>query len=212
MRFPRLFVLVVIGVLLAPLNALADGPVKIVVLGDSLVAGYGLAAGRDFPARLEAALRAGGKDVSVVNAGVTGDTASGGLSRFERYVPEDASGLILELGINDAMRRIDPQKTERALRGILDKAKERGMAVLIAGMVAPGSSGKDYAARFDPIFGRLAEDYGTLLYPFFLDGVADEPELKLADGIHPNPEGVEVLVKGILPQAEDLVERAEAAQ
>ncbi|MCC2113102.1 MAG: arylesterase, partial [Hyphomicrobiales bacterium] len=147
-------------------------PLKIVALGDSLTAGYGLPPGEAFPDRLEAALKADGHEIEIVNAGVSGDTASGGLARLDWSLPSDAGAVILELGANDALRGVPPSATEKALRAILEKLKERGVPVLLAGMLAPPNMGAEYGARFDAIFPRLADEYGVLYYPFFLDGVA----------------------------------------
>ena len=182
-----------------------EKPLKIVALGDSLTAGYGIAANQAFPAQLERALRDRGHAVEIINAGVSGDTATGGLARLDWSVPEDADAVIVELGANDALRGIDPQVTERALEAILKRLTERKIPVLLAGMRAPRNLGPDYAARFDGIFPALAKDYRTLLYPFFLTDVAAIRSLNLPDGVHPTAEGVAVIVAGILPMAEELI-------
>lgn len=187
--------------------AIAD-PLKIVALGDSLTAGYGLPPGEAFPDRLEAALKADGHEVEIVNAGVSGDTASGGLARLDWSLPGDAGAVILELGANDALRGVPPAATEKALGAILGKLKARGVPVLLAGMLAPPNMGAEYGARFDAIFPRLAEEYGALYYPFFLDGVAADTALNLADGLHPNKKGIAVIVGRILPYVEKLIDRA----
>jgi acyl-CoA thioesterase I len=174
-------------------------PLKIIAFGDSLVAGHGLAADAAFPAVLEKTLRAEGYAVSVVNAGVSGDTASGGQARLDWALSDGADGVILELGANDMLRGVDPEVTKAALDAILGELKARNIKVLIAGMKAASSLGQDYKTRFDAIYPALAKKYDAPLYPFFLEGVAGEPVLKLGDGLHPNPAGVERIVKGILP-------------
>ncbi|HOV03184.1 MAG TPA: arylesterase [Kaistiaceae bacterium] len=183
-------------------------PLVLVAFGDSLTAGYGVGAADAFPVRLEAALQARGHDVRIVNAGVSGDTSSGGLARLDWSLPQETGAVILELGANDALRGIDPAVTEKSLDAILGKLAARQIPVLVAGMKAPPNMGEDYAARFDAIFPTLAEKYGALLYPFFLDGVAADPSLNQPDGIHPTPAGVAVIVERILPLVEDLVARA----
>lgn len=180
---------------------------KIVALGDSLTAGYGIPVNEAFPAQLERALREKGHAVEILNAGVSGDTASGGLARVDWSVPDNTDGVILELGANDALRGIDPDITRKALEGILARLKERNIPVLLCGMRAPPNLGPDYAARFDGMFGSLAETYGAVLYPFFLADVASVPALNLSDGIHPTAAGVEVVVRGILPKAEEFISR-----
>jgi acyl-CoA thioesterase-1 len=177
-------------------------PVKMVVLGDSLSAGYGLAADAAFPVRLQKALMAKGIKVDMINAGVSGDTASGGRDRLDWSVPEGTEAVILELGANDALRGTDPAVTRAALSDILTQLKKRGIAVLLCGMVAPPNYGSDYAARFNAIYPDLATSFGVPLYPFFLDGVATDAKLNQSDGMHPTAEGVDIIVKNILPTAE----------
>ncbi|HRE20206.1 MAG TPA: arylesterase [Rhabdaerophilum sp.] len=179
--------------------------VKVVALGDSLSAGYQLGANDAFPVVLEAALKAKGLDVIVENAGVSGDTASGGRERLDWSVPEDADLVIVELGANDALRGIDPVITEQALDDILAHLKERRIGVLLAGMLAPRNNGPEFIAAFDAIYPRLAEKHGVPLYPFFLEGVQGRADLNLTDGMHPNPKGVRAIVTGILPMVEKLV-------
>ncbi|MBB4305170.1 acyl-CoA thioesterase-1 [Rhodobium orientis] len=208
MRSEPIVFLSILGILFATFNALAEERVKIVALGDSLTAGYGLPPGKGFPTLLEGTLRGRNHDVEVVNAGVSGDTSSGGLARFDWSVPKDADALIVALGANDALRGIDPDKTRAALEDILKKAKARGLPVLLAGMLAPPNMGPDYQAAFDPIYPELAEKYGAVFYPFFLEGVAAQPKLNQDDGMHPNVDGVRLMVKGILPKVEELIARA----
>ncbi|MEZ5842029.1 MAG: arylesterase [Hyphomicrobiales bacterium] len=200
---------IICALALGPRPALAE-PLVIVAFGDSLTAGYGLGPADAFPVRLEAALRQRGHDVTVLNAGVSGDTSSGGLARLDWSLPQNAGAVILELGANDALRGLDPAVTEKALSGILEKLAARGVPVLLAGMKAPPNMGDAYAARFDGLYPALAEKYGALLYPFFLDGVVAEASLNQADGIHPNPEGVAIIVDRLLPAAEQLIARAAA--
>jgi acyl-CoA thioesterase-1 len=186
----------------------AAAPVEIVALGDSLTAGYELPPGESFPEQLEAALRAHGHDVTVINAGVSGDTASDGLARVEWSVPASADIIIVELGGNDALRGIDPALTREALSAIVAKLRGRGHAVLLAGMRAPPNLGSDYAAAFDSIFPDIAAEYGVALYPFFLEGVALDAVMSQPDGIHPTAAGVATIVESILPEVEKLIAAA----
>jgi acyl-CoA thioesterase-1 len=190
----------------------ADRPVKIVVLGDSLSAGLGLPGEAAFPARLAQALQARGIVATVANAGVSGDTASGGLGRLDWSVPAGTEAVILELGANDALRGLDPKLTRAALDGILTKLEDRHIAVLLAGMEAPRNMGSDYVRAFDAIFPALASTHQLVFYPFFLDGVATDPKLNQRDGLHPNAAGVDVIVARILPRVEELVARARRAR
>lgn len=189
----------------------AAAPLKIVALGDSLTAGYGLAQNLSFAARLEAALKARGHDVAIVDAGVSGDTASDGLARLDWSVGEDAGAVIVELGANDALRGVDPAIARDALDRILSRLAERRLPVLLAGMRAPPNLGKDYAGAFDGIYADLAARHGVLLYPFFLDGVAADPALNQADGIHPNARGVDIIVGRLVPYVEKLIAEAGGA-
>lgn len=184
-----------------PVSALATTR-TIIAFGDSLVAGLGLSENEAFPARLEAALRGRGHDVTVVNAGVSGDTTSGGLARLEWSVPEGTGGVILELGANDMLRGLSPAQTLANLDVIIARLKERNIPVLLAGMRAAPNMGTDYASEFDQIYPELAKRHGIDLYPFFLDGVAAQPELNQSDGMHPNRAGVEVIVERMLPEIE----------
>jgi acyl-CoA thioesterase I len=188
----------------APANA-GTRPIKMVVLGDSLSAGLGLQASAAFPERLQKALKDKGIGVYMTNAGVSGDTSSGGRDRLDWSVPEGTEAVILELGANDALRGIDPKLTRGALSEILTRLKARKIAVLLCGMLAPPNYGSDYSARFDAIYPDLAQAFAVPLYPFFLDGVAADARLNQADGMHPTPEGVDVIVKNILPSVEALV-------
>ncbi len=179
----------------------------IVGFGDSLMAGFSLGPGEGFTDRLQAALRAKGHDVTVANAGVSGDTSSGGLARLDWSVPDGTKLVILELGANDMLRGVSPDITEKNLDEMLAKLKARKIAVLLAGMRAAPNLGADYQTAFDAIYPKLAAKYDVPLYPFFLDGVAGQPGLQIEDGMHPNPGGVDVMVEHILP----FVEKAIAA-
>lgn len=190
----------------------ADAPVKMVVLGDSLSAGYGLPGTDAFPAKLAKALEAKGIAVAMTNAGVSGDTASGGLGRVDWSVPPGTEAVILELGANDALRGVDPSVTRKALDGILKKLKDRKIAVLLAGMYAPRNMGPDYVRDFDGIYPDLAKTYETVLYPFFLDGIANDAKLNQRDGLHPTAAGIDVIVTRILPQVEELIARVRTAR
>ena len=193
------------ALLLAATLPAAAKPVAIVAFGDSLTAGYGVLPGESFPEQLEAALKAKGYDVTVANAGVSGDTATDGLARLEWSVPAEANIVIVELGANDALRGIDPALTKKALSEILAKLSARGQTVLLAGMLAPRNLGNGYAKAFDAIYPALATEYGVTLYPFFLAGVATDPSLNQDDGMHPNKAGVARIVSGMLPEVEKLV-------
>jgi len=177
-------------------------PIKMVVLGDSLSAGLGLSASSAFPARLQKSLETKGIAIDMINAGVSGDTSSGGRDRLDWSVPEGTEAVIVELGANDALRGTDPKVTRAALTDILTRLKSRRIAVLLCGMLAPPNYGSDYSARFNAIYPDLAKSFGVPLYPFFLEGVAADARLNQADGLHPTAEGVDVIVKNILPTVE----------
>jgi acyl-CoA thioesterase I len=181
--------------------------IRLVVLGDSLTAGLGLPPGKAFPDRLEAALRARGWDVDVLNAGVSGDTATDGLARYDWAVPADADALIVELGANDMLRGLKPEATKKALSAILDKAHAARLPTLIAGMRAAPNLGAEYGREFSAIYPDLAKAHDAALYPFFLDGVAGDPKLNQPDGMHPTTEGVEVIVERIAPSVEETLKR-----
>lgn len=190
--------------------AAQDRPVRIVAFGDSLTAGYRLAAEHAFPVRLARRLEAKGIKAQVVNAGVSGDTTATGLARFDWVMNENVDAVILELGANDALRGLDPRATRSNLEEIVLKLKARGVEVLLAGMHAPRSMGAEYTVAFDQIFPDLAKRHDLLLYPFFLEGVALNPQLNLDDGIHPTARGVDVIVDRILPYVERLIDRVKA--
>ncbi len=172
---------------------------RILALGDSLTAGYGLPQGDGFTDQLQAALQGQGYDAVVLNAGVSGDTTAGGLARLDWALADAPDIVIVELGANDALRGIDPASSRANLAAILDELQARGVPALLAGMLAPRNLGADYVDAFDGMYGALAEEYDVPLYPFFLEGVAAEPDLNQPDGIHPNASGVAIIVEGILP-------------
>lgn len=188
-------------------TAQADDRPSIVVLGDSLVAGYELAPDESFPAKLQAALDGRGVAARIVGAGVSGDTSSGGLARLDWSVPEGTDGVILELGANDMLRGVSPEATRENLTAIIERLRARGTEVLLAGMRAAPNLGPDYQARFDAIYPELAGRYDLLLDPFFLDGVTAVPQNLLPDRMHPNARGVDVMVERILPLVEEFVTR-----
>lgn len=196
-----------LALLYAPLAASALEPAqRLVILGDSLTAGYGLSEKEAFPARLEAHLRQLGHAVEVDGAGVSGDTTAGGLARLDWSVGEDADAVIVELGGNDALRGLSPALTQKNLGKIVGQLRARGVPVLLAGMWAPPNMGRDYADAFNAVYPRVAEEYDVPLYPFFLDGVAADPRFNQADMIHPNAAGVEIIVERIAPYVIALLE------
>jgi acyl-CoA thioesterase-1 len=196
---------------MAPLARAAE-PLKIVALGDSLTAGYGLPGDAAFPARLQKALKAKGYDVTIVNAGVSGDTTTAGLDRLAWSAPDGTDGVILELGANDALRGVDPKVTKATLEKILDQLAQRRIPVLLAGMQSPRNMGADYVQAFDAIYPSLASHHDVVFYPFFLTGVATDPKLNQGDGMHPNAKGVDVIVQRMLPSIEQLIARAKKAR
>jgi acyl-CoA thioesterase-1 len=194
------------GLILALGVAPAWAQPRLMLLGDSLTAGYGLPRAQAFPARLQAALQAAGLEVRVVDAGVSGDTTAGGLARLDwAMAPTAPEFAIVQLGGNDGLRGLDPRAMESNLERIIVKLKDSRTRVLVAGMLAPPNLGREYGQEFNAVFGRLSERHGVALYPFFLDGVAAEPSLNQADGIHPNARGVEIIVERILPHVKRLI-------
>jgi acyl-CoA thioesterase I len=177
----------------------------ILALGDSLTAGLGLEQNQAFPARLEAALKAKGKDVTIINAGVSGDTAAQGEQRLDWALTDDIDAAIVELGANDALRGLPPEQADKALTIILDKLAAKKLPVLLTGMLAPPNLGPDYAEAFEGMYQRLSTKPGVIFYPFFLDGVAADASLNQSDGIHPNAKGVDVIVARMLPYTEKLL-------
>lgn len=215
MFVPAIFKTMALGLLFAVLAAaspLHAKTIQIVVLGDSLAAGYRLAPEEAFPVQLEAALKARGHDVAIVNAGVSGDTATGGLARLSWAVPTGTDAVILELGANDALRGIQPEKTYAALARIVAELKRRHIDVLITGMRAPPNMGEEYVQVFNRIYPFLAEYHKLPLYPFFLEGVAAKPELNQGDGIHPTARGISIIVERITPFVEELIEKVKSGR
>jgi len=190
----------------APGSVLAQEPVRLLAFGDSLVHGYGLPAGATFPEQLEAALRARGFAVEVINGGNSGDTTAAGLARLGWSLSPRPDVALVELGANDGLRGLDPAGTYDNLDAILRRLSAEGVPVLLTGMRAPRNLGPEYTAEFDAVFPRLAKEREVLFYPFFLDGVALQPALNQADGIHPNKAGVAVIVERILPSVIRLIE------
>jgi acyl-CoA thioesterase-1 len=191
----------------------AAQPVRILAFGDSLTQGYGVPPGTEFPARLQKALNAKGLDVTVINGGVSGETSAGGLARIDWLLGDGKSGpdaAIVELGANDGLRGLPAAEMEKNLDAILAKFKARNIPVLFAGMKAPRNFGARYAAEYDEVFPKLAAKYDVLFYPFFLDGVVLDRSLVQPDGLHPNPRGVDLIVKGVEPMAGRLVQQARA--
>jgi acyl-CoA thioesterase-1 len=176
-----------------------SAPVKLTVLGDSLAAGYGISPDQAFPARLQAALKAHGRTVTVLNQGVSGDTTAGGLDRLDWMLADKPDIVLVELGGNDALRGIDPNTTEKNLAAIVEKLQAAHVTVWLAGMMAPRNLGSDYVTAFDGLYKRIADKYKVPLYPFILDGVAQDPALNQADGLHPNPRGAEIVADKLLP-------------
>ena len=205
MRQKHFRVMIFVALLAALPSAAWAEPFRIVGFGDSLMAGFGLQPGEAFPDRLAVALKAKGHDVEIQNAGVSGDTTSGGLSRLDWSVPEGTRLVILELGANDMLRGVDPAVTEANLDKMLSQLKQRGIRVLLAGMRAAPNLGPDFQQRFDSIYPRLAQKYGVELYPFFLDGVAADRSLLLDDGMHPNRTGIDRMVERALPVVEKML-------
>jgi acyl-CoA thioesterase I len=177
-------------------------PIRLVALGDSLSAGYGLPQEAAFPAALERALKARGHNVEIVNAGVSGDTASAALDRLDWSVPDGTDGVIVELGANDMLRGLDPSVPRQAIETIVERLKARGIPVMLAGMYASRNMGASYVQKFDSLYPEIAKKHGLVLYPFFLDGVAGERSLNLQDGMHPTAKGIEIIVGRILPTVE----------
>lgn len=184
-----------------PLQAQARA-LRVVMLGDSLTAGFGLPQEAALPRQLERALRARGRAVGIDNAGVSGDTAAQGLARLDWSVPDGTDAVLVALGANDGLRGLDPAAMERALDEIVARLQARRIAVMLLGMMAPRNMGADYVARFDAVQPRIAERRRVPLYPFLLDGVAGDASLNLPDGIHPTARGIGVIVERLLPPVE----------
>ncbi len=206
MKTPGIWLLsLFLSIALSQAHAGEERSFSIVVLGDSLTAGYGLTEPDSFPAQLETILNRRGYQVKVVNAGVSGDTSAGGAARLDWSLGEQPDLMIVELGANDALRGLSPQQTRANLADILSRLQKKQVGIIFAGMKAPRSLGEDYYSSFDRLYPELARTYEVAFYPFFLEGVAGRPELNLADGIHPNAEGVRVIVAGVLPLVESFL-------
>lgn len=175
------------------------------MLGDSLTAGYGLPIGQSVPEQLELALKTGGINVKIINAGVSGDTSAGGLARLAWALAEQPNGLIIELGANDGLRGLDPKQTYLNLKTIIEQAISEQIEVLLTGMLAPPNLGPEYSKDFNRIFPLLARKQGVEFYPFYLKGVISNPNLNLEDGLHPNEKGIAIIVKNLLPKVKKLI-------
>jgi acyl-CoA thioesterase I len=206
----RALLIAAAGVIPLGAGTRAQGPPRLVALGDSLTAGLGLSGETSFPALLQRELARQGTAVTIANAGVSGDTAEDGLARLDWSAPQGTQGVILELGANDALRGLDPKRCEATLDEIIAKLRARGIAVLLCGMYAPRNLGTDYVDAFDAIYPRLSAKYGLMLYPFFLDGVAGDVALTQPDGLHPNAEGVRVIVGKMLSMVEAFIAKLDA--
>ncbi|MBC7953499.1 MAG: arylesterase [Rhodospirillaceae bacterium] len=208
-RWRRVRVQVAYGAVALVVNLGAGGAMaeslRVLALGDSLTAGYGLPADAAFPVQLEKALRAQGYDVSIINAGVSGDTSAGGRARLDWALADKPQVAIVELGANDGLRGIDPKVTEQNLDAILTRLKADGVTILLTGMLAPPNYGADYAESFRQVYVRLAQRHRVAFYPFFLDGIARDPKLNQGDGLHPTREGVAVIVQRILPSVKQVL-------
>ena len=200
------YVLLAWVVNVAPASTSAAETIRLLLLGDSLTAGKGLTRETSFPTRLAKALAEKGQEAEVINAGVSGDTSAGGLARLDWLLVEKPHAVIIELGANDGLRGLDPKATEKNLDAIMGRIKALGIKVMLCGMLAPPNLGGEYGAEFNSIYPRLAEKHGSILYPFFLEGVATKRHLNLEDGIHPNAAGVDIIVDGILPYVIKLLE------
>ena len=180
--------------------------IKVVVLGDSLTAGYGLKKQDAFPFKLATALNSSGHSIQVINAGVSGDTSAGGRSRLSWALTDNPQLVIIELGANDGLRGLDPSETKANLNAVLNDLKKRKIKVLLTGMLAPPNLAREYGREFGQIFPELAKTHAVAFYKFFLEGVANHPHLNQKDGIHPNPEGVDEIVRRILPIVKSLID------
>lgn len=204
-RFFNVASLAALALIVFAAGALAAEPARIVMLGDSLTAGYGLPAAESLPAKLQDWLTARGHDVTIANAGVSGDTTAGGLARLDWSLDAATTHAIVALGANDGMRGIDPAETERNLAAIIERLRERDIKVLLAGILAPPNFGYEYEVAFNNVFPAVAERFHVAYYPFLLDGVAAQPSFNQADGIHPNREGVAIIVERLGPLVEELL-------
>lgn len=199
------FICAAMALIATPINVAKANEIKLLVLGDSLSAGYGLPTGEGFTDQLETALRQEGLDVKVLNGGVSGDTTAGGLARLEWMLSDKPDAFIVELGANDGLRGLNPNDTRANLDSILRKLKRNNIPTLLAGMLAPPNMGGEYGDDFNGIYSALADQHAVTFYPFFLEGVAGNPELNQEDTIHPNAEGVAEIIRRILPSVKELL-------
>jgi acyl-CoA thioesterase-1 len=204
-RFFSKLILILVVISIVSVSQANNNIKKILIFGDSLTAGYGLRKEDAFPAKLEQSLKLMGKRVKIISSSVSGDTSSGGSSRILWALSDKPDVVILELGANDGLRGIEPKVTYNNLYSIMEKLKNNHIRVLIAGMLAPPNLGKEYGKEFNQIYTRLADEFNSQLYPFFLDGVVNKPHLNQPDGIHPNEAGVEEIIKRMLPMVTDLI-------
>lgn len=211
-RLFRNLISTVLLLIMATAGQAQEKPVKILALGTSLTQGYGLPPGTEFTVQLQAALKRAGIAATVINAGVSGDTSAGGLARLDWSLADKPDAAIIELGSNDMLRGLPPAQTEKNLRAILTRLKAAKVKVLLTGMKAQRNLGADYVKSFDGIYPRLAKEFGVLFYPFMLDGVALQPKLNQADRIHPNPQGVKVMVARMLPLVKKLASQTGKAR
>ena len=211
MRAGRGYLLLVLAVMLLPLHHLSAAPIRLLILGDSLSAGYGLPHEESFEAQLRDALRAQGHDVQIIDGAVSGDTTAGARARLDWALAGGADAVLVELGGNDGLRGVDPNDMQANLTAILDALQARHIPVLLSGMYAPPNLGPDYEHRFRAVFDKLGQRPGVLYDPFFLQGVAEVPGLIQADGLHPNAKGVRVEVSRLLPLVDKLLAEAHAA-
>jgi acyl-CoA thioesterase-1 len=207
-----LIVASIAGIVLAPLHKIAASPGApvIVAFGDSLTSGLGLPRDQAFPAQLQAALTARGSEAKVIDAGVSGDTATAALARLDWALPDDADAVIIELGGNDALQGIPPEGTKAAIGKVIEKVQARGLPILLAGQEAPPNMGKEYTDQFRAIFAELAQRYDVIFYPFFLEGAALNDGLMQEDGMHPNAKGIKVIVERIMPKVDELLAKVKA--
>ena len=202
-----LFLALIVGVYFVVGVGAANANEKVVLaLGDSLTAGFGLTTSSGFVVQLETRLILSGVNARVIDGGVSGDTSAGGLARLDWLFVDTPDLVIVELGANDGLRGLDPTATMANLEAIVLRVKERGAKVLLSGMQAPPNMGEEYAREFNSIYEALARKYKIVLFPFFLEGVAAQPHLNQIDGIHPNADGVKLIVEKILPFVTTLLE------
>ena len=198
-----------VALVFAGLNTAKAELIKMLALGDSLTAGYGLGPSEGLTAQLQAQLDKlyGDDQILVINAGVSGDTTRGGLARLDWALADNPDVVMVALGGNDMLRGLEPSESMENLKNILSKLQVAGKPTLLAGMLAPSNMGARYTQEFDAIYPALADDFDVIFYPFFLDGVALDPNLNLPDGLHPNREGIAIMVDGLTPFVQALIER-----